>query len=153
MHFRDARPDDQHQVQALVAAVLAEYGLRFDLTSTDADLVDLAASYPPGRAAFIVLEQAGRIVGTGAFAPWDELTCEIKKMYLRRSVRGRGWGRRLLVELERRARAAGYRRAWLETNSVLVEACRLYETSGYVRTDEGQCCPRCDRKYIKMLGD
>ncbi|MFQ6048568.1 MAG: GNAT family N-acetyltransferase, partial [Phycisphaerae bacterium] len=121
MHFRDARPDDQHQVQALVAAVLAEYGLRFDLTSTDADLVDLAASYPPGRAAFIVLEQAGRIVGTGAFAPWDELTCEIKKMYLRRSVRGRGWGRRLLVELERRARAAGYRRAWLETNSVLVE--------------------------------
>ena len=46
-------------------------------------------------------------------------------------ARGRGLGRRLLAELERRAADAGLRHVRLLTTEVLTEARELYAASGY----------------------
>jgi ribosomal protein S18 acetylase RimI-like enzyme len=52
-------------------------------------------------------------------------------MWVAPSVRGLGLGRRLLHELENRARAEGLRLMRLETRDELSEAIRMYQTSGY----------------------
>ena len=52
-------------------------------------------------------------------------------MWVSDDVRGLGIGRRLLNELEARARAAGARSIRLETNRSLTEAIALYRASGY----------------------
>lgn len=56
---------------------------------------------------------------------------EIKRMFVVRDARGRGYARRLLAELERTARAAG--RDWLVLESGLAqpEAIALYRSAGY----------------------
>ena len=56
---------------------------------------------------------------------------EIKRMFVSARARGRGHGRALLRELERRAAASGRRRVRLFTTEVLVEARALYASAGY----------------------
>lgn len=70
-------------------------------------------------------------VGSAAFRRHDDVTAEIKRMYLRPDLRGTGVAQLLLAEIEQRAAGAGYRRLVLETAEQSPEAVRLYEKSGY----------------------
>ncbi len=54
-------------------------------------------------------------------------------MYVLRSVRRRGVGRRLLAELEARAAMFGFTALRLETGNRQPEAIALYESSGFQR--------------------
>lgn len=90
----------------------------------DADLV-------PPRGAFLVARLRGRPVGCGALKLHGDRPAEIKRMWVDPSARGLGLGRRLLADLEGRARQAGAPGTCLETNRALTEAIRLYRSSGY----------------------
>ncbi|WP_232235991.1 GNAT family N-acetyltransferase [Nocardia sp. BMG51109] len=56
---------------------------------------------------------------------------EIKRMYVEPDLRGRGYGKRILAELERAAADAGATRAILETGTRSVAAFALYQREGY----------------------
>jgi ribosomal protein S18 acetylase RimI-like enzyme len=68
------------------------------------------------------------------------------------SVRGLGLGRRLLCELEDRARARGVRLMRLETKDELSEAIRMYEASGYREVVPFNDEPYADHWFEKPLG-
>jgi GNAT superfamily N-acetyltransferase len=82
-------------------------------------------------AAWLVLYEDGRPVGCGGLRPLAPGVGEIKRMFVTGRARGRGHGRRLLRELERRAVARGNRSLRLVTTEVLGEALALYEAEGY----------------------
>jgi len=84
---------------------------------------------------FLVGYLGGRPVACGAFRPMDAKAAEIKRMFVEPDLRGRGIARRLLAELEERARRAGYSLARLETGVRQAEAIRLYEAAGYRRIE------------------
>jgi len=84
----------------------------------------------PG-AAWLVAYEDGRPVGCGGLRALDARTAEIKRMFVTAPARGRGHGRLLLRELERRAAAGGRRRVRLLSTEVLAEALALYEAEGY----------------------
>jgi ribosomal protein S18 acetylase RimI-like enzyme len=86
----------------------------------------------PGSA-FLVGWLDSRPVACGAFRPLEPGVAELKRMYVEAALRGRGVGRRLLAELEARARQAGYARVRLETGVLQPRAIRLYEGAGYRR--------------------
>jgi ribosomal protein S18 acetylase RimI-like enzyme len=73
-------------------------------------------------------------------------------MWVDPSVRGLGVGRRLLTELERRARAAGTRVLRLETNRSLAEAIALYRASGFVEVPAFNREPYAHHWFEKKLG-
>jgi GNAT superfamily N-acetyltransferase len=56
---------------------------------------------------------------------------EVAKMTVSESFRGSGIGRKLLEEVIAEARASGAHRLYLETNSQLTPAIRLYESMGF----------------------
>ena len=76
----------------------------------------------------------------------------VKRMWVAPSVRGLGLGRRLLYELENRARAHGVRLMRLETKDELAEAIRMYETSGYIEVEPFNDEPYADHWFEKPLG-
>ena len=88
----------------------------------------------PGGA-FVVARLGGVAVGCGALRPLTPEVGEIKRMYVTQSHRGKGISRRILADLEERARAFGYRSVRLETGVLQQEAMGLYETSGYHRIE------------------
>jgi len=81
---------------------------------------------------YIVLAHNGAdVVGCGAFRPLDAQIVEIKRMFVRAELRGRGIARQVLSALERQARERGYVEAKLETGTRQPEAIALYITCGY----------------------
>lgn len=150
--LRPATNTDCESVKNLVFTVLAEYGLKPDPGSTDADLDDIKQSYLARGGVFYVLEeQNGSIVGSYGLYPTDPGVCELRKMYLRRDYRGKGLGKHLLEDALTRARESGFRRIRLETASVLKEAIALYESYGFIRYRPQHLSARCDQAYILEL--
>jgi GNAT superfamily N-acetyltransferase len=87
-----------------------------------------------------ILDRGGRIlfavhcgipVGCCALVAMSPGEFEVAKMAVTESAQGLGIGRRLLAATIEVARAAGASQLFLETNSVLAPAIRLYESVGF----------------------
>jgi GNAT superfamily N-acetyltransferase len=102
----------------------------------------------PGTA-WVVLYEDGAPVGCGGLRPIDSHTGEIKRMFVTAGARGRGHGRTLLDDLERRAREAGYERVRLYTTEVLSEARTLYAHAGYRRVDAPSVAGRAEDQWLE----
>jgi len=143
---------DREVAAEIISTVLSEYGLPWEPQGADRDVLEVETYYSDRGGEFWVVEWQDKLVGTAAYYPVarGDRAVEIRKMYLLKEVRARGLGRFLLASLEAAIARQNYRTIWVETASVLQEAVRLYESSGY-RVATGVETPRCDRIYVKTL--
>lgn len=150
--IRPWTPADREAAAVVIGDTLAEYGLTWEPSGADRDVLEVEASYIDVGGEFWVIEQQGQIVGTAAYYGVErgEKAVEIRKMYLSPTARGKGLGRYLLQELENAIASRGFQVIWIETASVLKEAVKLYESSGY-QPATGVETARCDRIYVKFL--
>ncbi len=152
MDVRFVTAADIPRVLALVGDVLAEFGLEFGKGSpTDDELRDLPGSYETAGGAFWVAEHASELVGTCGVFPVAPETFELRKMYLRPGVRGRGLGARLLEVAVAWARDRGARWLVLDTVEQMTRAIAFYEAHGFVRDDANIRGARCSRGYVRRL--
>jgi GNAT superfamily N-acetyltransferase len=100
-----------------------------------ADIFATEGAFDGPGTAWLVLYEDGLPVACGGLRPLGAGVAEIKRMFVTAAARGRGHGRALLAELERRARDAGYDRVRLYTTEVLHEARALYADAGYHRIE------------------
>jgi putative acetyltransferase len=150
--IRTATSADIPAIRAVLLAVRREYGVLGDIGAADADLDDLQQNYFARGGWFEVIADArGRIVGCAGLYPLSACRAELCKMYLEKSARGRGLGRRLLENLVTAARRGNFREVWLETNSTLHEAIALYRRYGFEPVEPGRLLPRCDVAYLLRL--
>jgi predicted GNAT family N-acyltransferase len=75
----------------------------------------------------------GEAVGAARLRPYREGVGKVQRVAVREAVRGEGWGRRLMAELEATARAAGYERLELDAQ---IHAVAFYERLDYTVTSE-----------------
>jgi GNAT superfamily N-acetyltransferase/DNA-binding MarR family transcriptional regulator len=124
-----ASPDARWCIGQYFAELDRRFEKGFDpAQSLPADTSELV----PPAGFLLVARLRGRAVGCGALKLHRGAPAELKRMWVDPSARGLGLGRRLLGELEQRARAAGVRVLRLETNRALTEAIRLYCQNGFV---------------------
>jgi DNA-binding MarR family transcriptional regulator/GNAT superfamily N-acetyltransferase len=105
----------------------------------------------PPAGLFFLARLRGAPVGCGALKFHGTGPAELKRMWVSPTVRGLGLGRRLLRELEDRARAAGVTVVRLETNRRLIEAISLYRAAGYREVDPFNDEPYADHWFEKQL--
>ena len=150
--IRDWQKRDRDAAAQVISTVLAEYGLPWQPTEADRDVIEVEQAYLQSGGEFWVVEFKGDIMGTAAYYPIirGEQAVEIRKMYLLPQVRGRGLGRYLLQQLENAIAKKGFREIWLETASVLNEAVVLYKNNGY-QPASGVETARCDLVFRKKL--
>ena len=110
----------------------AELGERFDQGFDPAlSLAPTLDGFEPPDGTFLLMRLHGEPVGCGGFKRDAPGIAYLKRMWVAHETRGLGLGRRLLQELENRARALGYRTIRLETQESLKEAQLLYRSSSY----------------------
>ena len=149
---RSANNSDGPAIFALLSAVLAEFGLAPDPQGTDRDISDIEGNYLRDGGWFVVLvDEAGMILGSAGLFPVDGDTLELRKMYLHPSLRGLGWGKKLLREALAFARTRNMKRVVLETSSRLTAAIALYERHGFVRHYPEHLAGRCDQGWVLTL--
>jgi putative acetyltransferase len=125
-HIRCADPLESG-VQALIAELDAFNSALYPAESNHFDSPETLAS---ARSIFLVAEQDGALVGCGAAKHCGEWA-ELKRMYLRPEVRGRGIAAAMLDTLLQWARGEGLARVRLETGHVSEGALRLYRRAGF----------------------
>ena len=150
---RPATNADGPAVERLVFSVLGEYGLAPEPEGVDRDLRDLEGFYFARGGWFGVwVDEAEVVFGTAGLGRVDERTCELRKMYLHPTKRGKGQGRAILERALEEAKRLGYQRVILETASVLKEAVQLYERNGFRKTEpDGHTAKRCDLVMVLEL--
>jgi len=124
----EVRPYADADVQALVDQVQQEYVVRYG--GPDQAQVD-PTDFDPPAGLFLVGLLDGAPVAMGGWRRMDATRAEIKRMYVAVPARRRGLARRVLTELESRAREAGITELVLNTGREQPEAIELYESSGY----------------------
>ncbi|MGI9823409.1 GNAT family N-acetyltransferase [Agromyces sp. Marseille-Q5079] len=119
-----------------------------------------AAFTPPAGVFLIVDDEVGAestAIGCGGIRRIDPdpqsglVRYEVKHLWLTDAARGRGAGRALLVELERRARGFGAEELVLDTNASLAAAGGLYRSSGFVEIEPYNDNPNATTWYAKRL--
>lgn len=150
--LRLANNKDCEKVTNLVYEVLKEYNLKPDPACTDADIKDIEHCYFERGGTFYVLEEKdGSIIGAYGLYPVDRQMCELRKMYLYSSCRGKGLGKSLLESALSKARQMGFKKMTLETASVLKEAISLYKSYGFVEYKPEHLSSRCDQAFMLEL--
>ena len=79
----------------------------------------------------VVAYEDGEAVGCGAIKKYVSGVAEIKRMFVRAELRGRGIAKSILSELERWASELDFSECILETGWKQPEAIALYRKSGY----------------------
>ena len=159
LSFRSISPEDDAAVAAVIRAVMPEFGADGPgFAIHDAEVDRMAEAYAaPGAAYFVVVDEAGRVIGGGGFAKLEggaEGVCELKKMYFLPEARGTGMGETLLRHCLVAARQADYHTMYLETLTGMDAAMKLYAKVGF----QPLCAPMgatghtsCDRWYAVEL--
>jgi DNA-binding MarR family transcriptional regulator/GNAT superfamily N-acetyltransferase len=141
-------PDAQRCLAAYVAELNARSEVPFDpTTGSTAEPVEVR----PPHGVFVVAYLRGTAMGCGALKHHDGRVSDLKRMWVHDGARGRGVGRRLLEDLERRAVEHGDTAVRLETSGLLTEAIGLYLSAGYVEVEPFNDEPFADHWFSKAL--
>lgn len=97
----------------------------------DREMSNLPGKYaaPDGRLFFAEVD--GKPAGCAGVRPFSEGVCEMKRLYVDPSMRGRGVGRALALAAISSAKEIGYRRILLDTLPAMRIAVKLYRELGF----------------------
>ena len=138
---------DSPDVRALTQAQQAEMRGLYEGEADIGPTREAAMFVEPDGVFLVVRDDRGAAVACGGVARFDDERGELKRMYVVPGQRGRGLGRRLLLDLEAEARRLGYRALVLETGDRQPEALGLYASTGYARIP---CYPPYDSRALSL---
>jgi N-acetylglutamate synthase-like GNAT family acetyltransferase len=149
--FRSFQPGDREAFRTLNEAWIEKH---FRLEEKDRETLGDPERHILAKGGHILMaERAGRAVGCCALIPLGHGRFEVAKMTVAESERGQGVGRQLLEHLVAFAREKSIARLYLETNSKLQNAIRIYEAVGFRHLPAEQVKPSPYRRanvYMEM---
>jgi putative acetyltransferase len=127
----------EREVKELVIGVLNVEGFEYDPVK-DFDLDDIEKYYLRNGGIFYTGILDDDIIGTSAVRRIDDSRCEIKRIYLKKEFRGRGFGRELFMKALGYAEE-NYPTIVLKTDAGLKNSINMYLKNGFaVVKEEGQ---------------
>ena len=137
--IRPIHPKDDAAIGELIKAVLTEFKANKPGTAYfDESTNHLSELFNAPNAAYWVVEEDGKVIGGGGIFPTEGLpadTCELVKLYLHQSARGKGLGVALMNKCFEKARSLGYQKIYLESMPELAKAVSIYEKVGFKALD------------------
>jgi GNAT superfamily N-acetyltransferase len=127
-------PDDYQVARGLILAYAAWLGLDLGFQGFDEELEELPAVYGPPGGCLLIAREGADPVGVVGVRARSSRECEMKRLFVQESARGRGVGRALAEQAVRAARRLGYRRMVLDTLETMTGALALYAALGFRET-------------------
>jgi putative acetyltransferase len=125
-------PAQIEQVRELFLEYANSLGFSLCFQSFDQELAGLPGDYAPPEGRLLLAEYEGKVAGCVALHKLSDDVCEMKRLYLRPALRGKGLGRVLAEEILRQAREIGYQRLRLDTvEPAMKDAVGMYRRLGF----------------------
>lgn len=146
------RSSHAHAFHDLNVAWVSRY---FTLEDKDREQLENPEAKIIARGGTILMaeDETGQAIGCVSLVPYEDGVLELAKMAVDDAAQGRGIGGRLMDAAIAKARALGARALYLESNSILGPAVRLYERTGFrhLPADQRPASPyaRCD-VYMRL---
>jgi putative acetyltransferase len=131
--LRAATEHDTQGLQCLIAEVYAEYDCTLDVARDEPHLFEPAAYFRRSGGELWVVEDESFIRASGAVFLHPQ-SAELKTLYVHRTLRRQGWGRRLVSMAMAHARRYGLREMILWSDTRFTDAHRLYTGMGFGQT-------------------
>jgi N-acetylglutamate synthase-like GNAT family acetyltransferase len=140
-NIRHASKEDVTGIIRFVRGIREQLGVDPDFTADHRpmykDLGNIRDTYDTERGDFFVLQNdAGEIVGTGGYLSTRKNVCELKKIYLDPSTRGKGTGGAFLKWIIAQATKKGFTKIILQTDPAMASAIDLYKKIGFVQINK-----------------
>ncbi|WP_280190250.1 GNAT family N-acetyltransferase [Delftia sp. PS-11] len=149
--IRPARfPEDLDAVVRIFREYVASPTVSLDFQDFETEFAALPGKYAAPRGCILLACQDGQPVGCAALRPVDAQTAEMKRVYVRPTVRGEQLGRRLVQGVLDLARQAGYTRICLDVLPEFQAAQRLYESLGFVDAPPVSFNPVPGTRYLGL---
>ena len=105
------------------------FGLCFQ--NFEKEISDLSAMYSLPDGCIILSCENNKPFGCVALRKFEDGICEMKRLYIPKSYRGKGIGRELAVRIINKAKHLGYKKMRLDTLETMKEAISLYKALGF----------------------
>lgn len=151
--IEDLRPLFSEYTQMLVKGDPG-FSKYLEMQGYDDELLDPEKKYAFSDGRLYLACQDDSVAGCIALKRLDEESCELKRLYVRPSFRGRGIAKALCLKIIADAHDIGYRCMYLDTLPFLQEAVSLYRKLGFEETSQYNDNPIVGSIFMKkMLSD
>ena len=107
-------------------------GVNLCFQNFEEELAGLPGHYAPPEGRLLLAECDGQLAGCVALHSWEPGVCEMKRLYLRPSFRGKRLGRAMAEKIIAEARTIGYQRMRLDTiEPIMKDAVEMYRKLGF----------------------
>ena len=123
------------EIRTLFVEYAQSLGIDLGFQDFKSELASLPGEYnwSLGKGCLLIALDHGKPVGCVGCRPFHEMTCEMKRLYVRPESRGSGVGEALARGIVDEARRLGYERMRLDSLPFMEQAVQLYDRLGFVR--------------------
>ncbi len=137
-------------IEEYAAQIGASMGVDLSFQNFSAELNRLPDMYGPPSGCLLLAGRDDEWVGCCALRRFSDNACEMKRLYVKPTVRGAHLGRHLAERLVAKARALGYRRMVLDTLGGMAAAQTLYRSLGFRETEPYYFNPMAGVSYMEL---
>jgi GNAT superfamily N-acetyltransferase len=125
-------PTQLAQTRELFQEYAKSLGVNLCFQNFEQELAGLPGHYAPPDGRLLLAEYDEQLAGCVALHKWEDGICEMKRLYLRPSFRGKGLGRVIAEKILAEARSIGYQRMRLDTiEPIMKDAVEMYRKLGF----------------------
>jgi ribosomal protein S18 acetylase RimI-like enzyme len=147
-----ALPEQIAQARELFLEYAGSLGFSLRFQGFDEELKNLPGAYAPPHGRLLVAHHADQAAGCVALRRLEPGICEMKRLYVRPSFRGRSLGRILVDRVIVEARDIGYQRMRLDTiPSSMQDAIALYCRRGFKEIPAYRENPIAGALYLELV--
>ena len=139
------------QARELFREYAESLGFSLCFQGFDQELAGLPGDYAPPDGRLLLAEYQSQPAGCVALHKLESGICEMKRLYLRPQLRGRGVGRALAETVIAEARTIGYRKMRLDTvEPVMPNAVAMYRRLGFKEIGPYRPNPIAGALYMEL---
>jgi ribosomal protein S18 acetylase RimI-like enzyme len=114
------------------------------------EISNLPAQYSEPTGCIILSCENEKPFGCVAVRKFEDSVCEMKRLYIPESYRGKGIGRELTARIISKAKELGYKKMRLDTLETMKEAISLYNTLGFTEIPKYRLNPIKEVLYMEL---